>query len=119
MKANSNTTSRERIIVSPETFAKGLPSRQLHCRELGHVWRDFTVQWDPAGRCYLRNLRCSSCHCVRHQVIDGSGTALKNSYSYPEGYLAKNVDERVDRSVFRIEAITRFLERTKPETKAG
>jgi hypothetical protein len=99
------------VLVSPETFAAGLTSRQLHCRELGHTWRDWSVQWDESARCYLRNLRCSSCQCVRHQVVDGSGTALKNSYTYPEGYLAKKVDERVDRAVFRMEAITRFLDR--------
>jgi hypothetical protein len=97
--------------VSPETFAAGLPARVLHCRELGHTWKDFTVQWDPGARAYVRALRCASCRTVRHQIIDGSGTALRNSYTYADGYLAKTgtVDGRLERSIFRLEAITRFL----------
>jgi hypothetical protein len=35
---------------------------------------------------------------------------LQNRYTYSDGYLSANVDGRVDRATFRMEAITRFLD---------
>lgn len=96
--------------VSPESFAAGMSTRALHCRELGHNWRDYTVTWNRKAKCYERALRCSSCRTIRHQVVSTDGTALSNRYTYPDGYLAQNVDGPVDRAVFRMEAITRFLD---------
>jgi hypothetical protein len=43
-------------------------------------------------------------------VVGRDGTALSNRYTYSDGYLSTNVDGRVDRAVFRMEAITRFLD---------
>ena len=95
---------------TPEGFAAGMSSRQLHCRELGHTWRDHAVTWDRKAKCYERSLRCSSCRTLRHQVVGSDGTALSNRYTYADGYLSTNVDGRVDRATFRMEAITRFLD---------
>ena len=96
--------------VSPETFAASLSARVLHCRELGHSWRPLTVRFDAKARVYDRQLRCSSCHTIRKQTLSRRGEVVSNGYQYPPRYLATNVSEHVDRALFRIEALTRFLE---------
>lgn len=99
--------------VSPTTFAQGLTDRQLHCRELGHTWRPLTATYDKQARVFDRSLRCSSCRTVRNQVLSRKGEVLSNSYVYPKGYLAQNVDEHPGvasmRATFRLEAVHRFL----------
>ena len=99
--------------VSPETFAAGLTSRALHCRELGHNWRPLTASYDQAARAYNRTLRCPSCRTHRIQVLDSSGHVVSNHYKYPEGYSASKVEPGVGlsglRDVFRLEALSRFL----------
>lgn len=98
-------------IVSGEEFARNLNVRQLDCRELGHKWKPWTVQWDRQAKAYDRQLRCTSCKTIRKQVLDSSGHVLRNSYEYPDGYLAgKNVEVgALSRDVFRLEAIVRYL----------
>jgi len=103
---------------TPEGFAAGMSNRQLHCRELGHTWRDWSVTWDRKAKCYERSLRCSSCRTIRHMVVGRDGTALQNRYTYPDGYLATPVEGRVDRATFRMEAITRFLDAHNQEGAA-
>lgn len=107
-------TSKEDQQQTPEDFAHGLSARALHCRELGHTWRAWTVTYDRKARCYDRALRCSSCQSVRHELLDGSGAVLRSGYTYAKGYLATNVQAgTLSRSVFRMESITRFLEKDR------
>lgn len=104
--------SKEATPQAPEDFAHSLSMRALHCRELGHTWRAWTVDYDKKARCYDRSLRCSSCQSVRHELLDTQGTVLRSSYTYAKGYLATNVEAgTLSRSVFRMESITRFLDR--------
>lgn len=102
------------------SFAQSLSDKQLHCRELGHVWRDHTVTWDPKARVFDRALRCQSCHSIRRQVLDRRGHVIRNGYQYTEGYLAAKVMNRdnLNRDTFRLEALTRWMERTNNQ-KAG
>ena len=101
----------ETTFVSAETFAAGLSARMLHCRELGHNWAPLTVAWDKRARAYDRRLRCKICRVVRKQVLDSSGHVLANSYDYPKGYLATNVERGTfTRDVFRIESIHRWMD---------
>lgn len=95
-----------------QAFAAGLSRKQLHCRELGHEWRDSTVSYDEQARCYDRALVCRNCRTVRRQVLDTRGHIVTNSYKYQPGYLATSVEDRssLSRDVFRVEAITRWLE---------
>jgi hypothetical protein len=44
-------------------------------------------------------------------LLDRTGDVVRNSYTYAAGYLATKVDGPVDRSVFRLESLTRFIER--------
>lgn len=108
-------------IISVETFAAGLSAKYLHCRELGHVWDPLTVSWDSGARAYDRSLRCRMCRSIRKQLLDGSGHVLRNGYDYASGYLAEHVEKgSTSRDVFRLEALTRFLdtsERTQPARK--
>lgn len=103
--------------LTPDQFAHGLGARVLHCRDLGHNWRDYTVTWDKKAKCYERQLRCSSCRTIRHQLLDSGATVLTNRYTYPKGYLASNVSGGVDRQTFRLEALTRATEQA-PRLKA-
>lgn len=114
-----STTSE--ATISPETFAAGLNTRVLHCRELGHNWKPWTASYDPKARAYDRRLRCASCKTQRVQVLDSSGHPVSNRYVYPEGYLAQNVDGvglSALRDVFRLEAVTRFLDGSQQQLKA-
>jgi hypothetical protein len=101
------------------SFAQALTDKQLHCRELGHVWRDHTVHWDTKARVFDRALRCQSCGSIRRQVLDRRGHVIRNGYQYTDGYLATKVMNRegLNRDTFRLEALTRWLEKTN--TKAG
>jgi hypothetical protein len=104
--------------LTPDGFAHQLGARALHCRELGHTWRAWTVDYDQSATLFTRQLRCSSCHSIRKQELGRDGDIISNGYTYAPGYLATNVDGRVDRSVFRLESLTRFLERGRSELKA-
>lgn len=98
--------------VSVETFAAGLPEKFLHCRELGHTWRPFTVQFDSVARAYDRVLRCSRCYTRRIQTLTTSGHIVSSRYDYVNGYQAKNVamPRGGVRDVYRLESIVRFLD---------
>lgn len=115
---------RTRRATEPEvrdapSFASSLTDKQLHCRELGHEWRDHTVTWDQSARVFDRALRCRNCGTLRRQVLDRAGHVIRNGYTYADGYLASKVMNRegLSRDVFRLEALTRWLEHSNE--KAG
>ena len=104
---------------TPDSFAAEMNDKALHCRELGHNWRSWTVSYDTSARAYDRRLRCPSCRTVRKQLLDSTGHVVSNSYIYPDGYLAKGVAVGLTRDVFRLEAIHRFLGSTDaPQLRA-
>lgn len=106
------TSDAERVPV--ETFAHGLGDKVLACRELGHIWRPATVEVVREGRSlggYVRTFRCSQCRTERHQVLDSRAGIVNNRYVYPDGYLATHVDGGFSRDVFRLESISRWLDR--------
>lgn len=91
-------------------FVGDLSDKQLHCRELGHTWKPLTVRWDRETEAYDRRLRCSVCRTIRVQLLTSSGHVMTNRYEYVDGYLAKNVERgTLNRDIFRLEAILRFL----------
>jgi hypothetical protein len=112
-------TSGETITV--ETFAHTLSDKQLACRELGHVWRPWAVEVVREGRSlggYVRIFKCNQCRTERRQVLDTSGHVVQNGYNYATGYLADHVERGFSRDTFRLEAVTRWLDR-HPTSKAG
>jgi hypothetical protein len=99
-------------IRDAETFAAGLSARLLHCRELGHEWRDHTVTFDRRDRTFERSLKCRSCHTIRRQILSTGGHVLGNSYNYADGYLSTDVlnrDGLNSRDVFRLESLNRLM----------
>jgi hypothetical protein len=108
---------------APADFAAGLGARALHCRELGHNWRPLTATWDPKARVFDRSLRCPSCQTIRRQVLSQRGEVLGNRYEYPPGYLAQQLTEHPGianmRALFRLEAVTRFLDKPSHLQNAG
>ena len=110
----SNTTTEHRTITAEE-FAAELSDRLLHCRELGHTWRPFTVSFDKSSRSYDRRLRCASCRTIRKQLLDSRGHVIRNGYDYSDGYLAKNLERGGSRDAYRVEAIVRFLNHSEAQ----
>lgn len=100
---------------SLEGFVHGLTEGYLACRELGHQWQPFTATYDETARVIDRRLRCRRCKTQRSQLITMAGHVISNHYKYAEGYQAKNVEKgvRYSRDLFRLEAVTRFLEKGK------
>ena len=118
MRQTRRTPADPNVRDAP-AFAGSLSDKQLHCRELGHEWRDHTVAWDRKARVFDRALRCRNCGTIRRQVLDRRGHVLRNGYTYADGYLASKVMNRegLTRDVFRLEALTRWLEHNN--TKAS
>lgn len=100
--------------ISLDSFAHDLSDAYLACRDLGHVWRPYRGSFDESSGVFERELRCRSCKTIRRQTVTARGHVLANRYTHSEGYLASNVEQTGDRSrdTFRVEAITRFLNKT-------
>lgn len=98
--------------VTAEDFAGGLSNAFLQCRELGHVWRPWTVDYNRQERSFFRQLRCSSCKTIRKQLLNHHGHVISNSYDYSDGYLSRHLQPGTySRDVFRVEALTRWVEK--------
>lgn len=115
-RSATTTTDTE---VSADRFAHDLSDRFLQCRDFGHNWRPWTVDFDRKAKSYFRQLRCVSCKTVRSQLLDSSGHVLTNSYKYPDGYIAHLQPGTYSRDVFRAEGLIRFLEKNSPVGKAS
>lgn len=108
------TESDGPTVVPVETFAHGLTDKQLSCRELGHTWVQWDVQVIRESRRvggYERTMRCRQCRTERRQLLDSFGSVVRNGYRYADGYLAANVQKGFTRDTFRLESVTRWLER--------
>lgn len=101
---------------SVQEFAEGLKETFLHCRELGHNWRPYTVGRHPDGG-FERVLRCSRCRTKRVQSITTRGIVMQNKYIHPEGYLLEGLGRIVGdgRGLLRLEAIKRIVEKDTGE----
>jgi hypothetical protein len=103
--------------VPVETFAAKLTTKQLACRDNGHVWAPFTVRVlvsrnRVAG--YERTMQCRQCRSKRRQLLNSTGGVVRNGYDYVDGYLADHVQKGFGREPFRLEAIHRFVD-THPD----
>jgi len=91
-------------------FAEDLPERFLHCREMNHNWRPFTVGSYKDGG-YERVLRCVRCRTRKVQHLDRFGMLVGNAkYEHPDGYLHKGMGRIVgeSRGLLRLESIRRI-----------
>lgn len=99
-----------------DAFAKTLSNDFLLCRELGHLWRSWSVgelhDAVEEGRTigWYRTLRCNRCKTKREQHIDDRGFVYSNVYTHPEGYLLEGMGRIVGegRGLLRLESIRRI-----------
>lgn len=89
----------------------------VRCRDLGHVWREFTPAtlsegdgakyWRRALRCDKRN---GGCGAERIERIETDGQIASRSYNYPQGYQMKGLGVRggLSKAWFRREYIKRL-----------
>lgn len=105
-----STPTNEASTEEVASFARGLPAKFLECRELGHMWRPFTVRLADGGG-YDRVLRCPRCRTERWQLLSTFGSLVSNHYKYPEGYANAGHGRIVGdgRDVLRLESVTRQL----------
>lgn len=66
----------------------------LWCRDVQHSWNPYNVTISR-NRIVRRNevhqiLLCARCGTLKTRVMTPGGEMLRSSYSYPQGYLAKD-----------------------------
>lgn len=93
---------------------------QLQCRDFGHGWRPYTVEWVPQQRHYLEALRCTRCRTMRVRVLGQSGELLGNRYVYPDGYLVAGAGrlEQSDRDAMRLASLEILLAKQQGASKS-
>lgn len=92
-------------------WAKDLPVKFLHCREMNHNWRPHDVGRHKDGG-YERTLRCVRCRTRKVQHLDTSGMLVGGTrYEYPDGYQTDGMGRIVGegRGALRIESILRIV----------
>lgn len=100
-----------------ESFAHELPERFLHCREMNHNWRPYTVGRHKDGG-YERVLRCVRCRTLKTQHLDSHGMIVGSAkYEHPAGYLHQGMGRIVGegRGVLRLESIRRIAAKAELE----
>lgn len=93
---------------------------QLQCRDFGHSWRPYTVEFVPQHRHYLEALRCTRCRTMRVRVLSDSGALLGNRYIYSDGYLVQGVGrlEQEDRDAMRLASLEILLSKLGDASKS-
>lgn len=96
-------------MTKAKAFIQGLPDEFLACRRLGHPWRHSTVERE--GRGFIETLVCPTCDMRRVDKLDRRAHLIGRHYVPPEGYAAHHVEGLKGRDGFRLEAVTRLLDR--------
>lgn len=93
-----------------EDFANDLSDAHLQCREMNHRWSAFTAGRHEDGG-YVRVLRCTRCYAKKHQDLSPRGMVMRSWYTYPEGYLTKDIGRIVGegRGVLRLASVLRTI----------
>lgn len=104
---------------SVEDWAHDLPGTFVECRTMGHRWEPHSAVWDKEARAYHVTHECDRCHTHRKAWWTRSGEITSAGYSYPEGYLTKDVGYLgLDgRGVLRTEYLSRIFTTTNGTKK--
>lgn len=99
----------------------GMVDGHLLCRDFGHSWRPWDVEYIPQRHQYVEALVCARCETVRRRLLDEYGALLANSYSYPNGYLIEGMgrltgDDRNDLRLAGLHAVMRITDERKHAT---
>ncbi|WP_239311528.1 MULTISPECIES: hypothetical protein [unclassified Frankia] len=94
-----------------EDWAHDLPAGFIECRTMGHRWEPHTAAWDKEARAYHVTHECDRCGTQRKAWWSRTGEISAASYSYPDGYLTKDVGYigAEGRGVLRTEYLTRVF----------
>lgn len=84
---------------------------QLQCRDFGHSWRPYTVEFIPQRRNYLEVLACTRCRSQRMRLLGERGELLGNAYRYSDGYLVKGLGrlDGDDRDSLRLASLQHLM----------
>lgn len=92
--------------IDPEMALGGVSEQWLQCRELGHHWRNLSLQRSQNWG-IDRILKCA-CGTERKDTLNTWGRVAKRVYIYPRGYQMKGAQEvGVNRESFRREVLRR------------
>jgi hypothetical protein len=94
-----------------EDWARELPAGFIECRTMGHRWEPHTAIWDKDVKAYHVIHRCDRCGTQRKAWWSRTGEISSASYTYPDGYLTKDVGyiDAGGRGVLRTEYLTRVF----------
>ena len=74
-------------VKAAQEAAEHLKPQHLECREMGHIWRPWSVRWVPDHLTLERILRCTRCRSKKKQEVDRNGTLIsRGGYEYADGY---------------------------------
>lgn len=92
--------------------ARGMEDAFVHCRTMGHVWAQRTVEHVKEG--FYQLLGCKTCPTTKEQIINRRGEIIHSHINYAEGYLIKGLGRlRADtKAVLRLESVKRYLKET-------
>ena len=112
--ARAGRRPRLRAVTSSSELAGAIADmtpNQLQCRDFGHSWRPYTVEFVPQRKHYLEALRCSRCRTMRVRVLGQRGELLGNRYIYADGYLVQGLGrmESDDRDAMRLASLEHLL----------
>src|SRR5262245_28261847 len=90
-----------------------IPDEYLACRDWMHAWDAYSATVGRNKSARRREIRetllCTRCGTYKHRLMTTTGQLLRNTYTYPDGYLLKDQGPftPADREYIR----TRHLER--------
>lgn len=75
----------------------------IECKTFGHAWDEYNPPADGLVGAFDRiTLRCTRCHCTRHDYLDRSGGLEYRVYTYADGYRDTKDSPRPSRAVLRL-----------------
>jgi hypothetical protein len=97
---------------SVEKAVQGMDVEHLQCRDFGHSWRPFSVQWVNRLNLYEYQLKCMRCTTIRTRWHDRTGAVVSSNYDYVEGYQIHGLGRLsgTDRDVIRLASIMAVME---------
>lgn len=105
------TTTRQRSRAA-RTNLEEMSTDYLECRSWAHAWKHVVTYVTKTGRtkAYELHLRCLRCPAERRDLIV-RGDVMSRRYTYPRGYLVKDLKAYGGRSVFNATVRTALVSR--------
>lgn len=75
----------------------------------GHAWDDKNLRPRNVDGLHLVELMCLRCGTTRHDYWGAHGAVRRRRYSYSEGYLVANKDDRLSRDEYRLHVLADLI----------